>query len=74
MKAMREHDPRPFDGEIDAILSEDRAIWGADPNYYLRSLANELRVHEVGRDHKELFREHLPKVAQSINDVLRDAS
>lgn len=73
MNALREYDPLPFDGEIDAILSEDRAIWAEDPNYYLRSLSKELRVHVVGRDHKNLFREHLSEVAKKINDVLRDA-
>ena len=74
MKALKAHEPKPIDGEIDAILSKDRAIWGADPNYYLRFLVKDLRVHVVGRDHKNLFREHLPDVAKTINEALRDAS
>ena len=74
MKAMRQYELRPFDGDVDAILSEDRAIRGADPGFYLRPLSSELRVHVVGRNHNKLFREHLPDVAKTINDILADAS
>ena len=74
MKTLRQYDPIPFDGEVDAILSKDRAIWGADPNDYLRSLSNQLRIHEVGRNHKNLFREHLAEVAKTVSEILRIAS
>ena len=66
--------PKPYDGPIALLLSQDVIGMAENPSREWRELASKTTVHSLPGSHLECITEHVEMLAKEIQKCLRDVS